>query len=62
MDEKLLRVDDVQAILGIGRTKVYAMIRQGELPVLRVGRLVRIRRSDFEAWVAGRVEPPPRVA
>jgi excisionase family DNA binding protein len=61
LDDKLLRVEDVQAILGIGRTKVYAMIRQGELPVLRVGRLVRIPRSDFDAWIAKRVEPP-RVA
>ena len=35
--KELLRPEEVAEILDIGRTKLYAMIRQGELPALRSG-------------------------
>lgn len=60
--KELLRPDEVAEILDIGRTKLYAMIRQEELPVLRVGRLVRIPRRQFEGWLADRVKEPRRAA
>jgi excisionase family DNA binding protein len=36
--------------LRIGRTKVYGMLRTGELPSIRVGRLYRIKKPELEAW------------
>jgi excisionase family DNA binding protein len=53
--KELLRPEEVAEILDIGRTKLYAMIRQGELPALRVGRLVRIPRSQLDSWIQERV-------
>jgi putative molybdopterin biosynthesis protein len=50
-DGRLLRIEDVQELLGISRWKAYEMVRRGELPVLRIGRLVRVPRSALEAWI-----------
>jgi excisionase family DNA binding protein len=34
--------------LGLGRTKTYEMLRSGEIPSYKIG---RIRRRDVEAWL-----------
>ena len=47
----LLTVEDVQNVIQLGRTKVYEMIRTGELPVIRIGRSVRVRREALERWL-----------
>jgi excisionase family DNA binding protein len=50
-DRELLTVEETQHILGIGRSKAYEMIRRGELPALRMGRLVRIPRGALRRWI-----------
>lgn len=47
----LLTVEDVQNALRLGRTKIYELIRTGQLPVVRIGRSVRIRREALERWL-----------
>lgn len=47
----LLRIPEVAAELGLGRSSVYQLIQAGELPVVRIGRAVRVSRADLEAWV-----------
>jgi excisionase family DNA binding protein len=49
---EFLRPDEVRAILRIGRSKLYEMIAHGELPVVRIGRAIRIPRDELERWVA----------
>lgn len=56
LDGELLRPEQVGQILGVGRTKLYSMVRQGELPVVRIGRLVRIPRAALDAWIAERTQ------
>lgn len=51
MDGEVLRPGDVQRILRIGRSKVYEMIARGELPVIRIGRVVRVPRRELERWI-----------
>ena len=48
----LMTIADVQQATQLGRTKVYELIRQGQLPVVRIGRSVRIRRDALERWLA----------
>lgn len=50
----LLRPDEVRRLLQIGRSKLYEMIARGELPVTRIGRVVRIPRGGLERWIAER--------
>lgn len=55
---ELLRVEQVAAELGVHRSTVFEMLRRGELPVLRIGRLVRIPRKALDAWIEKRTELP----
>jgi excisionase family DNA binding protein len=41
----LLTVRDVEEELQLGRTRTYELLRSGELPVIRVGRLLRVPRE-----------------
>jgi excisionase family DNA binding protein len=52
----LLRVEEVARLLGIGRTKAFEMVARRELPVIRMGRLVRVPRAALDAWIAERTE------
>ena len=48
----LLKAGDVAKLLGLGRSKVFAMLAVGELPVIRIGRSVRVPRAALEDWIA----------
>jgi excisionase family DNA binding protein len=50
-EEDLLTVEQVQELLQTGRTFTYSLIRSGELPSYRVGRLLRVRRRDVNLWL-----------
>lgn len=43
--------DELWRWLGLGRTKTYELLRSGEIPSYRIGRIRRIRREDIEAWL-----------
>ena len=49
-----LTVPQVAKRLGLDRSKVYEMIFNGELPVLRFGRSVRVLDSALERWLEER--------
>jgi excisionase family DNA binding protein len=50
----LLRIPEVMTMLGLGRTKIYELIGSGDLPVIRVGKAVRIPVTVLEKWVEER--------
>ena len=52
MEPLLLRAAEVAKLLGLGRSKVFAMLAAGELPVVRIGRSVRVPRAALEHWIA----------
>ena len=62
---KLLRIDDVAELLDVSRARAYELVREGLLPVVRLGRQVRVDPNKLEAWLdAGgtgleRKNPPP---
>jgi excisionase family DNA binding protein len=55
---ELLRVEEAARMLQIGRTKMYELMGAGELPVVRIGRSVRIPRRSLEDWIAAHIESP----
>src|SRR5436305_10767769 len=58
MTDEFLTVGDVAETLKLNQQTVRNWIDRGELPAIRVGRRVRIRRSDFERLVErGRIGP-----
>jgi excisionase family DNA binding protein len=65
-DEKLLlRVGEVSHALGLSRGAVYALILDGSLPSMKIGRSRRVAKADLERWVEEMVSkaattPPQR--
>ena len=59
----LLRVHEAAELLGLSRAMLYQMLAAGQpIPVVRIGRCVRIPRAELEAWVAqqtGEWRSPP---
>ena len=53
---ELLRAQEVARILGVGRSKAYEWMLRGELPVIRIGRLVRVPRHGLDQWILDRTE------
>ncbi|MWJ18487.1 DNA-binding protein [Clavibacter michiganensis subsp. michiganensis] len=41
-DRAALTVDETAAVLGVGRATVYQSIREGSIPSLRLGRVIRV--------------------
>lgn len=50
----LLKVSEVADELRVARSYAYRLIQEGELPVVRIGRSVRVPRTALEAWVRDR--------
>lgn len=45
------RPDELPPLLGMGRTKVNKLLRDGELPCRRIGRARVILASELAAWL-----------
>ncbi len=56
MQRLLLRAEEVQEALGLGRSKTYQLIASGELPVVRIGRCVRVPAEALQRWVENHIE------
>jgi excisionase family DNA binding protein len=47
---QLLTADDLAHRWQVDRSHIYKIARSGDLPVVRIGRVVRFRADDIEAW------------
>ncbi len=56
VENLLLRPAEAGRLLAISRAKVYLMCAKGELPVVRVGKAVRISLAGLRAWVSRQME------
>jgi len=48
---RLLRLEEVADRLAISRSMAWKIIALGELRSLRIGRAVRVRQADLEAYI-----------
>ena len=46
-----LSIAQVVASTGVGRTKIYEAIRDGALPVVKIGRRSLVLDEDLRAWL-----------
>ena len=44
-------VNDIAAILGIGRATAYKLANSGEFKPIRIGNMIRISGKSFEDWL-----------
>ena len=54
MTEQLLKPAEVAQILQISRAMAYQLLQRGEIPTVRIGTLVRVKRSDLETYILER--------
>ena len=45
--------DEIQDILGIGRTSAYNLIHKNLFHCVRIGGSIRISKKSFDAWLEG---------
>jgi excisionase family DNA binding protein len=48
---KLLNAAEVAEILRISRSKVYRLMKTGDLPSVRMDKSVRVRKMDLEEFI-----------
>ncbi|MDA1195932.1 MAG: helix-turn-helix domain-containing protein [Planctomycetota bacterium] len=51
-DLDLLTVPEAARLLRIGRNLAYELIARGEIPSVRLGRVIRVPRVSLERWLA----------
>ena len=49
---RLLRIEDVADRLTVSRSMAWKLVAGGELRSVRIGRSVRVRPADLEAYLA----------
>ena len=53
MEQLLLTITSTQEALdGVGRTKIYELIKSGDLRVVKIGRRTYVPRAELESYVA----------
>jgi excisionase family DNA binding protein len=56
-EDEVLTIKDVAIILKLAEKTVYSMAQDGELPAFKVRGQWRIRRVDFNSWIAKQAGP-----
>ncbi len=44
-------VTEVQGMLKIEKSRAYQLVQSGEIPHVRIGKLLRVRAADLDAYV-----------
>lgn len=58
MTAPLLTVAEVADLFRVSSMTVYRLIRNGDLPAVRVGRSYRVREDDLQAYLQAQVVDP----
>ena len=48
---KILKVEDLMEIMGIGRDKAYALLNAEAFPSTKLGRNFFVTQKNFETWL-----------
>jgi excisionase family DNA binding protein len=48
---RLLRIEDIAERLSVSRSMAWKLIAIGQLRAIRIGRAVRVRPADLEAYI-----------
>lgn len=51
MGERLLKPSDVAEILQVSKAHAYVLMKRGEIPSVRIGKIVRVRLEDLERYI-----------
>src|SRR3712207_4066788 len=55
----LLSIPELCQELGMGKSWIYRRLRSGEIPSVRLGRSIKVKREDLEEYLESRRHRPP---
>ncbi len=50
MPDEFLSIEDAAKLLDVDYKTIYKLVRSGEIPAARIGRVYRIKRADFDEF------------
>lgn len=50
-EKRTYKVEDIAAMLNIGRTSAYNIIKEGHFKTVRVGNAIRVSKKSFDKWL-----------
>ena len=54
MDKVTMSVQEMAMQMGISLSKAYALTREADFPIVRVGKRVLVPVSEFKVWLSAR--------
>lgn len=57
-DLKYRTIEEVAELLGVRYQLIYKLVRAGDLPAIRIGRVYRITDSDLDAYLESKKTQP----
>ena len=55
--ETIYTIPEVAEYLKMSKSKVYDLVKKGRIPFIKIGRNVRIRKSDLMKWLDEQKRP-----
>jgi excisionase family DNA binding protein len=59
---QLLSIPQLCQELGMGKSWIYRRLRSGEIPSVRLGRTIKVRRDELEVYLQRHHYPAPQAA
>ena len=50
-ESRAYTVEEIAAILNIGRTTAYLLVKEGHFKIVRIGNAIRISKKSFDEWL-----------
>ena len=50
-ERRTYTVEEIAAILNIGRTSAYLLVKEGHFKIVRIGHAIRISKKSFDEWL-----------
>ena len=55
-ESRTYTVEEIAALLNIGRTTAYQLVKEGHFKTIRIGSAIRISRKSFDEWLEQLIE------
>jgi excisionase family DNA binding protein len=56
LETRLLKSEEVARILQVSKAYAYVLMNRGEIPLVRIGKIVLVRLEDLERYIKEKAE------
>ena len=62
VDKDVMSIKELSEYLGIGKSKIYNLIRQNKIPASKIGRQYRFSKEVITSWLKEKIITLPKTA